>query len=218
MPDQEGFPKKPKPEVMFGICRRGDGNGKDRGKSMGQEVVSTENFRCMNERSWRAGSPERHLSSHIQKDMAPLTMVPLLRSRVTPKCHARFWSRVGEATPRLRQQERRDAYRMCGVSLSYRRQADELPEVKEVRPDVALVHSQVLQDVLKRVDHAFEGFFRRVAAGERPGYPRFQGKTRYDSFTFPQSGFGWKATSCTCRKSAVSGCGCPAPSGGKSRP
>ncbi|HND20655.1 MAG TPA: helix-turn-helix domain-containing protein, partial [Acidobacteriota bacterium] len=39
-------------------------------------------------------------------------------------------------------QERRDAYRMCGVSLSYRRQADELPEVKEVRPDVALVHSQ----------------------------------------------------------------------------
>ena len=86
-------------------------------------------------------------------------------------------------------QERRDAYRMCGVSLTYRRQADELAEVKEVRPDVALVHSQVLQDVLKRVDHAFEGFFRRVAAGEQPGYPRFQGKTRYDSFTFPQSGF-----------------------------
>jgi len=46
-----------------------------------------------------------------------------------------------------------------------------------------LVHSQVLQNVLKRVDHAFEGFFRRVVAGERPGYPR------YDSFTFPQSGF-----------------------------
>jgi putative transposase len=39
------------------------------------------------------------------------------------------------------------------------------------------------------VDLAFQGFFRRVKAGEKPGYPRFRGYGRYDSFTFKQSGF-----------------------------
>lgn len=51
------------------------------------------------------------------------------------------------------------------------------------------VFSQVLQDVQERVDLAFKAFFRRVKAGEKPGYPRFRGKGRYDSFTFKQFGF-----------------------------
>lgn len=52
------------------------------------------------------------------------------------------------------------------------------------------VHSQVLQEVCTRVDLAFQAFFRRVKAGEeKVGYPRFRGRNRYDSFTFPQSGF-----------------------------
>jgi len=46
-----------------------------------------------------------------------------------------------------------------------------------------------LQNVAVRIDLAFKAFFRRVKAGEKPGYPRFRGKDRYDSFTFPQSGF-----------------------------
>jgi putative transposase len=46
-----------------------------------------------------------------------------------------------------------------------------------------------LQDVLKRLDKAFDNFFRRVKAGETPGYPRFQGYHRYNSFTYPQSGY-----------------------------
>jgi putative transposase len=50
-------------------------------------------------------------------------------------------------------------------------------------------YSQCLQDVTMRVDLAFRSFFRRVKAGEKPGYPRFRGFDRYDSFTFPQSGF-----------------------------
>lgn len=52
--------------------------------------------------------------------------------------------------------------------------------------------SQVLQDVLHRVDRAFQAFFRRVKAGETPGYPRFKGKGWYDSFTYPQWGNGVK--------------------------
>ena len=64
-----------------------------------------------------------------------------------------------------------------------------LTQWKKERPDLNRVHSQVLQNVQMRVDLAFKAFFRRVKAGENPGYPRFKGKGRYDSFTYPQSGF-----------------------------
>src|SRR5262249_49633871 len=47
---------------------------------------------------------------------------------------------------------------------------------------------QVLQDVVLRVDLAFEAFFRRIREGQTPGYPRFHGKDRYNSFTYPQVG------------------------------
>ncbi len=83
-------------------------------------------------------------------------------------------------------QERRDAYRMTGVSISYSHQCAELPSCKEARPELTEVNSQVLQDVLKRVDRAFDGFFRRVKAGQQPGYPRFRSRLRYDSLTFKQ--------------------------------
>jgi transposase len=62
-------------------------------------------------------------------------------------------------------QERRDAYRVAHRSVNYLEQANQLPEIKKVRLDVAGVHSQVLQDVLKRVDRSFENFFRRVKQG-----------------------------------------------------
>ena len=80
-------------------------------------------------------------------------------------------------------QERRDAYRIAGISIGYAHQCAELPACKEVRPELALVHSQVLQDVLKRVDRAFEGFFQRLKQGQRPGYPRFRSRSRYQSLT-----------------------------------
>src|SRR5260370_37642260 len=77
---------------------------------------------------------------------------------------------------------------MAGKSVSYSRQSAELPECREVRPDLAEVPSQVLQDAVKRVDLAFDGFFRRCAAGEKPGYPRFKSRFRYDSMIFKQYG------------------------------
>jgi putative transposase len=86
-------------------------------------------------------------------------------------------------------QERRDAYRMAKVSIRCYDQINQLPEVKRERSEYADIHSQVLQDVLRRVDKAMQGFFRRLKAGQKPGYPRFQGRHRYDSFTFPQAGF-----------------------------
>ena len=83
-------------------------------------------------------------------------------------------------------QERQDAYRMAGKSLSYSHQCAELPGCKDVREELAEVNSQVLQDAVKRVDRAFGGFFRRVEAGDKAGYPRFRSRLRYDSLTFKQ--------------------------------
>src|SRR5215471_8487828 len=86
--------------------------------------------------------------------------------------------------------ERRDAWQQCGVSITAASQSAQLPAIKEVRPEYRDVHSQVLQDVLMRLDRAFQAFFRRVKAGEKPGYPRFHGANRHTSFTYKQFGNG----------------------------
>jgi putative transposase len=59
---------------------------------------------------------------------------------------------------------------------------------KAKRPELKQVYSQVLQNVQVRVDLALKAFFRRVKAGEEPGYPRFKGRGRYDSITYKQFG------------------------------
>ena len=64
-----------------------------------------------------------------------------------------------------------------------------LPTWKQEHPELKGVYSQVLQNVQERVDLAFKAFFRRLKAGEKPGYPRFRGVGWYDSFTFKQFGF-----------------------------
>jgi len=84
---------------------------------------------------------------------------------------------------------RKDAYEQGGESPTCYGQITSVPILKHERPSLAHVHSQVLQNVAVRIDLAFKAFFRRCKAGEEPGYPRFKGSGRYDSFTYPQSGF-----------------------------
>ncbi|HEY6284752.1 MAG TPA: transposase [Ktedonobacteraceae bacterium] len=100
-------------------------------------------------------------------------------------------------------QERRDAYRMAGKSLGYSLQCAELPGCKDVRPELAEVHSQVLQEVVRRVDLASEAFFRRCEKGEHPGYPRFKSHFRYDSLTFKQYGNSFSLTSGSKQKGTL---------------
>lgn len=88
--------------------------------------------------------------------------------------------------------ERTTAYQERGDSIGFARQCASLPALKIQSPYLKRVHSQVLQDVLHRVDRAFQAFFRRVKAGKKPGYPRFKGRGWYDSFTSPQWGNGAK--------------------------
>jgi len=88
--------------------------------------------------------------------------------------------------------ERKDAYQYAGKNMSYYDQQNDLPEIKtEIRQEYQDIAAHVLQDVLRRLDRAFQAFFRRSKNGENPGYPRFQGRNRYDSFTYPD-GAGWK--------------------------
>jgi putative transposase len=83
-------------------------------------------------------------------------------------------------------EERKEAYRMSHISISYQDQSAQLPEIKELRPEYKEIYSQILQDTLKRVDKAFKAFFKRCKEGKTPGFPRFQGYERYDSFCYPQ--------------------------------
>ena len=88
--------------------------------------------------------------------------------------------------------ERKTGRQERGLSIGFARQSASLPILKGQSPYLPRVHSQVLQDVLHRVDRAFQAFFRRVKAGETAGYPRFKGRGWYDSFTCPQWGNGVK--------------------------
>jgi putative transposase len=85
-------------------------------------------------------------------------------------------------------QERHEAWQKRGVSVTVADQSAQLPAVKEVRPEYHENHSQVLQDVLTRLDRAFQHFYARVKVGEKAGYPRFRGTARYHSFTYKQVG------------------------------
>jgi putative transposase len=86
-------------------------------------------------------------------------------------------------------EQRKNTYEESGKSLSLYTQINNFAALKQERESLKTVHSQVLQNVAVRLDLAFKAFFRRVKAGEVPGYPRFRGFNRYDSFCYPQSGF-----------------------------
>jgi putative transposase len=89
--------------------------------------------------------------------------------------------------------ERKDAWKYEQKRIECYDQINDLPEIKQdIRPEYQEIIAHVLQDVLRRLDKAFANFFRRCKEGAKePGFPRFQGKNRYDSFTYP-SRAGWK--------------------------
>ena len=89
--------------------------------------------------------------------------------------------------------ERKEAYRLSHISLNYKLQANELPAVKSENPEYNDIHSQVLQDVLNRLDKAFKNFFNRIKnkakKGKKAGFPRYKSYGQYNSLTYTQSGF-----------------------------
>ena len=80
-------------------------------------------------------------------------------------------------------QERRDAYRHGSkTSIRYGDQSAQLKEIRAFDPERQGRWSfSGQQATLRRLDKAFAAFFRRVKAGEKPGYPRFRGVNWFDT-------------------------------------
>jgi putative transposase len=88
-------------------------------------------------------------------------------------------------------EHRRTAYAKAGVSVRY---GDQSAELKHIRGDDPggqgrwSFSSQ--QATLRRLDKAFAAFFKRVREGRTPGFPRFKGRGRFDTVTWPKDGDG----------------------------
>lgn len=88
-------------------------------------------------------------------------------------------------------EQRQIAYKM-GRNLNGVAQNREITILRRELPEYMQVGSHVLQDVVKRLDKSFQSYFAGCKRGEKEkGYPKFQGRDRYDSFTFPDHG-NWK--------------------------
>jgi len=88
--------------------------------------------------------------------------------------------------------ERKEAYEQEKRTVSKFAQLRQVKTLKRTNPYAATVHSHILQVVVSDLDKAFQAFFRRVKAGEKPGYPRFKGRNRFDSFGFKEYGNGFR--------------------------
>lgn len=87
-------------------------------------------------------------------------------------------------------QERRDAWSHSKTRIGYGDQSAQLTEIRGARLDQAVWSFSSQQATLRRLNKAFAGFFRRVKAGQKPGYPRFKGAARFDSVEWPKDGDG----------------------------
>src|SRR3954470_16160863 len=89
-------------------------------------------------------------------------------------------------------QERIDAWRLGRVSIGFAAQCKSITQIRRDDPAYLGLNAQSLQVTLKRLDLAFGHFFRRVKAGETPGFPRFKGRDRFPGFGFKSHGDGFK--------------------------
>jgi putative transposase len=87
-------------------------------------------------------------------------------------------------------EQRITAWQRCHVSVSRSAQEAELKAIRAAMPEYAAIHSHLLQDVLARLDKTYQAFFARVQRGEKAGFPRYQGRKRYHSFTYKEFGNG----------------------------
>jgi len=86
--------------------------------------------------------------------------------------------------------ERKYAYQLEGRRVTLAETEQLAKHYRATFPYAQQMFSQTAQSVVKQVDLAYQGFFRRLKAGEKAGYPRFKGHDRFNSFEFKQFGSG----------------------------
>jgi len=77
---------------------------------------------------------------------------------------------------RLREGEKWAGWREAKKTLAQSRAYD---------PEINGVYNKLLQDVFFRLDRAMQGFFRRVANGEKPGFPRVKPRHQFFTLRYP---------------------------------
>lgn len=83
-------------------------------------------------------------------------------------------------------EERIGAFRKAGVTRNYVDQCGALTEWRRSDPEAAAVPLCLQRWTLKQLEEAYRGFFRRLKGGGKPGFPRFRGKGRFESFGFAE--------------------------------
>jgi putative transposase len=86
--------------------------------------------------------------------------------------------------------QRKTAYESERKSIEYTDQSAWFKTERATNPYFARLNFSSSQATMRRLDKAFQAFFRRLKAGDKPGYPRFKGRDRFDSFTYPSVGDG----------------------------
>lgn len=85
-------------------------------------------------------------------------------------------------------QERIGAWQKAHKTIRYFEQSRSLTECRGALEEMRALPAAIQRETLKRLDRAMSAFFRRLSAGELPGFPRFKGRDRFDSFGFSE----WK--------------------------
>ncbi len=94
-------------------------------------------------------------------------------------------------------EERREAWRRSKVGIRYGTQSSQLKDIRRDDPGGQGRWSFASQQAtLRRLDKAFQAFFRRVKAGKKAGYPRFKGAGWFDTVEWPKDrdGCRWDST------------------------
>ena len=99
--------------------------------------------------------------------------------------------------------ERKYSYQLEGRTVGLYEQLRLVKCYKTTFRKFARVHSHIFQVATADCDKAFQSFFRRVKGKEKPGYPRFKGIQRFDSFGFKEYGNGFRLDGKRLKVSAV---------------
>lgn len=87
--------------------------------------------------------------------------------------------------------QRREIYEQTGKGIGYTAQATGLLlKLKKEAECLTLCNYSSLQQTLRRLDKSFKAFFRRIKAGENPGYPRFKPADRFNTIAYATLGDG----------------------------
>jgi len=89
-------------------------------------------------------------------------------------------------------EQRIKAWQLSGMSVTYHQQAKDLTDLRAELPEYEDLNAQSSQNTLKRLDRAFQSFFRRLKKGKKAGFPRFKSISRYSGWGYNTHGDGWR--------------------------